>query len=72
MGRQLECLVAEGAEECTGLCEQAIEVRLIPSVDRSKPVGEAARERLGHLRQLGVGVALWELGDGLDYFYDLI
>ena len=36
------------------------------------PTLKALAEHLGHLRQLGVGVALWELGDGLDYFYDLI
>lgn len=36
------------------------------------PSLKGVAERLGMLRNLGVGVALWELGTGLDYFFDLL
>jgi hypothetical protein len=36
------------------------------------PSVKAVAERLGMLRSLGVGVALWELGTGLDFFWDLL
>lgn len=36
------------------------------------PSLKGVAERLGMMRNLGVGVALWELGTGLDYFFDLL
>ena len=36
------------------------------------PSLKSLAERLGMLRSLGVGVALWELGTGLDFFWDLL
>ena len=36
------------------------------------PSLKSLSERLGMLRGLGVGVALYELGTGLDFFWDLL
>ncbi|EGD81359.1 chitinase domain containing 1 isoform 2, partial [Salpingoeca rosetta] len=78
LGRDFVTMLAESKDHVTMSWNEGAREHVVKPTASSQPVAlyypteRSIQERIALANELGVGICIWEIGQGLDYFYNVI